>query len=323
MANSNKEKYYSANESGRSTHTLLDELDALLGRLEGYNPELAKSILACFGDLTLAYQSMQLDSQESHSIQTQYEYMEKRIHGLSFQIVKAAGGPEKYKALRLEDKHSPADAWWWNLDELNRQKNARSLKRSAIISGIVIGVISVLAIVYQVFLAPPPEVRARLQHENQASVYIETKDYAGALNEVEQALSYDPQNYSLLIQKGVLELVLGDKESANSSFDTATSVDPDKERYYLERAYNEVILGMNEEMMADAQALLAINPQSPEAYMLIGQSYEQQGDINAALEEYGKASELAEEQQKTELIATVRMRMAMLMQMAEMPTMEP
>ena len=58
-----------------------------------------------------------------------------------------------------------------------------------------------------------------------------------------------------------------------------------------------------------------INPQSAQAYLVLGQSNEMMAKYPEAMEYYDKAYENAEKSGQTELAAITRMRKAMIMQM--------
>ena len=81
-------------------------------------------------------------------------------------------------------------------------------------------------------------------------------------------------------------------------------------------------VGLFDDANADIDAALILNPESAEAYMFRGQILEYEGDSYGAIQAYEEASILAEEQENIELITTVRMRLAMLMQSAAIPTFE-
>jgi tetratricopeptide (TPR) repeat protein len=119
----------------------------------------------------------------------------------------------------------------------------------------------------------------------------------------------------------MLLLKLGDEDAAQKSFDQALALGIDMERYYIERVYNAMQFGMIDLAQEDINQLLKVNPESAEGYLFRGQILESEGDTIGAIQAYEKASQYAEQQEKIELMTTIRMRLGMLMQSAGLPTM--
>ncbi len=119
----------------------------------------------------------------------------------------------------------------------------------------------------------------------------------------------------------MLLIALGEEEEAQQSFEKALSLGIDQERYYIERIYNAMQIGLMDLAQEDIDQLLIVQPDSAEAYLFRGQILESEGDTSGAIQAYEKASTYAEEQEKIELMTTIRMRLGMLMQSAGLPTM--
>jgi tetratricopeptide (TPR) repeat protein len=73
-------------------------------------------------------------------------------------------------------------------------------------------------------------------------------------------------------------------------------------------------LGNIHSAMEDANTVLQIDPQSPEAYLLLGQAHELQEQYLEAMAAYEQASSLASEHNRPEIAALARIRLAYLMQ---------
>lgn len=80
--------------------------------------------------------------------------------------------------------------------------------------------------------------------------------------------------------------------------------------------------GLLDDLLSEVDNILAVNPQSAEAYLYRGLVQEVQGQNSEAYKSLEKASILAEDQNKAQLVATIRMRMAMIMQSVAIPTPE-
>ncbi len=319
MADADKLKYVKTSSNEKSLDQTLDELDSLVGKLDSKNKIAATQILTLMDDLHTRFKDQIILDQEGVPENSQLGYLYKQIRKQTPTIVKAVGGDEFFQIKRQELEFSES-AWWWYLDKYLVQKRKKSFVR--MVRGFVIfAVILFIAVLaYQRWLAPPPEVRARLGFENQASLAIEDGRYTDALTAVNEALTYGPEEYSLWIQKGMLLIQLGDKAAAQDSFDQALTLGIDQERYFIERIYNAMQIGLIDLALEDIDQLLSVNPESAEGYLFLGQILESRGDTSGAMQAYEKASVFAEQQEKIELMTTIRMRLGMLMQAVQLPT---
>ncbi len=198
MAEADKLKYVKISSSEKSLDQTLDELDSLIGKLDAKNQIVAVQILTLMDELHSRLKGQLKLDQEGMPENSQLGYLYTQIRKQAPTIVKAVGGSEYFQIKRQGQDFSKF-AWWWYLDEYVVQKQKRSLVR--MFRGFVIFAVVLLIAVfaYQRWLAPPPEVRARLGFENQASLAIEDGRYADALVAINEALTFGPEQYSLWI----------------------------------------------------------------------------------------------------------------------------
>ncbi len=305
------------NQSTINTH--LDEIEAMLGRLDSKKSDLAENILDRMDLVDLQIKKINSIKNDQKSYDIQLEYIRKRIQSHAGIILKAIGGVDAYRSKRKNKNISP-DSWWWYLDRWLLNKRRKQLLRASIITAVILTVLMVIGVLYNRFLAPPPEVRARMQHENASSSLVEAGDFPGAILELDQAIAYAPDDVQLRIQKGVLHLKLGENDKAEEEFQIAWRINEDPYTFYMERSLNEVQLDLFDEADLDTGEMLKYKPDSAEAYLLRGQLFEKTGENDAALAAYQKASDFADEQDNVEIITTVRLRMAFLMQTMMLPT---
>jgi Tfp pilus assembly protein PilF len=187
---------------------------------------------------------------------------------------------------------------------------------------VLLVVFALLVLVYDRYLAPPPEVRARIDYETRIDDFIYSGDYISAMSEMEGALAIAPDYYPLWIKKGVLAKVLGNEAVEQSSYETAQQFVENPEYFYYERASVFMQFGLYDDVLEDTDNLLAINAKSAEAYLYRGLVYEMRGENSQAYDAFEKAALLAEEQNKNQLVATIRVRMGMLLQSVSIPTQE-
>lgn len=319
MAEADKLKYVKPASNEKTLDQMLDELDSLIGKLDAKNNAAAAQILNLMDELHYRFKVQIKFDQDGIPENSQLGYIYQQIRKQASTIVRALGGPQFFQNKRSK-QNLPKTTWWWYLDEYLDQKRKKSflkMVRGFVIFAVVL-LIAVLA--YQRWFAPPPEVRARLRFENQASAAIEDGRYADALTAVDEALTFGPEQFSLWIQRGMLLTTLDEKEEAQQSFDKALSLGIDLERYYIERIYNAMQIGIMDLAREDIDQLLEVNPESAEGYLFLAQLLESEGDNYHAIQAYEEASRLAEEQEKIELMTTIRMRLGMLMQAVQLPT---
>lgn len=319
MSPTGKEKYFHKNDQHKSISSNLDEIETILGKLDGSQSPIAEKVFDIMDDIYEQKKFLHID--EKVKIESQLSYVTKRIYSSAKVLLKTIGGKEALKEKRKLKEINP-DHWWWYLDHYLEDKRKRDLQRSGMIGLILLVVFALLVFVYDQYLAPPPEVRARIDYETRIDDFIYAGDYVSAMSEMENALAIAPDYYPLWIKKGVLAKVLGDEALEQSSYDTAQQLVENPEYFYYERASVFMQFGLYDEVLKDTDNLLAINAKSAEAYLYRGLVYEMRGENSQAFDAFEKAALLAEEQNKNQLVATIRVRMGMLMQSISIPTLE-
>ncbi len=262
-----------------------------------------------------------LHNDEKEKTETQLSYVTKRIYSSAKVLLKTIGGKDELKEKRKIKGKNP-DHWWWYLDHYLEEKKKRDLQRSGMIGLVLLVVFALLVLIYDRYLAPPPEVRARIDYETRIDDFIYSGDYISAMSEMEGALAIAPDYYPLWIKKGVLAKVLGNEAVEQSSYETAQQFVENPEYFYYERASVFMQFGLYDDVLEDTDNLLAINAKSAEAYLYRGLVYEMRGENSQAYDAFEKAALLAEEQNKNQLVATIRVRMGMLLQSVSIPTQE-
>lgn len=314
-----KEKYFHKNDDHKSISSNLDEIETIIGKLDGSQSPNAEKIFDIMDEI-LEQKKFLIDD-EKVKIETQLSYVTKRIYLSAKVLLRTIGGKEVLKEKRkIKGKNS--DHWWWYLDHYLEEKKKRDLQRTGMIGLVLLVVFALLILIYDRFIAPPPEVRARIDFETRIDDFIYAGDYESAMSEMEGALAIAPDYYPLWIKKGVLAKVAGDEAVEQSSNETAQKFVENPEYFYYERASVFMQFGLYDDVLKDTDNLLEINAKSAEAYLYRGLVYEMRAENAQAYDAFEKAALLAEEQNKTQLVATIRVRMGMLMQSVSIPTQE-
>jgi tetratricopeptide (TPR) repeat protein len=319
MSPTGKEKYFHKNDQHKSISSNLDEIETILGKLDGSQSPIAERIFDIMDEIQ--EQKKFLHNDEKEKTETQLSYVTKRIYSSAKVLLKTIGGKDELKEKRKIKGKNP-DHWWWYLDHYLEEKKKRDLQRSGMIGLVLLVVFALLVLIYDRYLAPPPEVRARIDYETRIDDFIYSGDYISAMSEMEGALAIAPDYYPLWIKKGVLAKVLGNEAVEQSSYETAQQFVENPEYFYYERASVFMQFGLYDDVLEDTDNLLAINAKSAEAYLYRGLVYEMRGENSQAYDAFEKAALLAEEQNKNQLVATIRVRMGMLLQSVSIPTQE-
>jgi len=205
---------------------------------------------------------------------------------------------------------------WWFIDEEWAQERKQKLRRVLTIGAIAAGLLIVLGILYQIFLAPSPEERAALRSESRGEYLArEEKDFQGALAEFEAASALFPDDPDYWVWIGVLQLKLGDEKSADEALTTARSLYPTNAGFLLKRAQVYGNVGDLDAALADANQAILEDPDFAWAYYTRHYIHLERGDIQSALDDLDKADELAQESGDLQLQAVARMQRAIVLQM--------
>jgi tetratricopeptide (TPR) repeat protein len=291
----------------------LDRIEVFVGKIGMNRPEQATEILYRLDAVMTALRSLENEVSIKQA-EGQLEGILARLRREASLFLRDLGGANKLRAER-EKASPPEENWWWWLDEFVVTRRKASARRSLITFGILAGVLAVLAVVYQLFLAPPPEVAARYMHEQSARDRMMSGELDTALDEVEQGLSYVPGDPTLLTLRGVVLESQGDLQGAERDFAAAEQGIGSREDFLTLRGQAYLMIDDTDRALVDAEESVQINPDLARGYLLIGQVNETKGFFAEALASYERAYEAAEKAGQTEMAALSRTRIAMMMQM--------
>lgn len=303
----------------------LDRLEILVGRI-GYNsPEQSRELLEGLDEVAGRLEEWG-DIPSRKTTQVHFDALLARLRKDAAQFVRDLGGAARLADLRSE-VNPPRSAEWWFLDELLTARRKAAIRRTGFtLVGIVLALV-LLGVIYEAFIAPPPEVTARYRLENSARTAMMDQDWQAALGEVDAALQYAPEDPTLHVLKGVVLENLGQETSAEDSYTVAKAYLPGEVEFLLLRAQAYENAGQSDAAMADAQEAVRLDPQSAQGYLLIGGIHESNRRFRDAMTAYDQAFQAADSQGQTELAAIARTRTAMVMQIinqgVDIPTHTP
>lgn len=290
----------------------LSEAERLMANLRKAGPQEVE-LLSLFDEIANGLQELEAAGMDARVERSRFETVQLQLDrnkGRFLTKVGKAFGEAREAA--QPDREQP----WWFIDEEWAQERRQKLRRVLTIGAIMVGVLIVLGIPYQIFLAPSPEERAVLRSESRGEYLVrEDKDFAAALVEFEAASALFPDDPSHWVWIGVLRLELGDEEGSEKALVTARSLYPRNADFLLKRAQVYRDVGDLDAALADADQAILEDPDFAWAYYTRHFIYVERGDIRSALDDLDKAEELAQESKDVQLQAVVRYQRAMVLQM--------
>jgi len=249
----------------------------------------------------------------------QFETLAAQFLKIKTVFIRNIGGPQKLANLRQERLPSE-ERWWWYVDIRLEQENKLKIIRLLRIFGLTILLLLIAALIYNRFFAPDPAVKASYGHQQEAENALMEGDFQIALDEVQNALDYTPEEPELYVLEGVIHEALGQEKEAESSFNSAQRLYEQPENFYNQRAIQYLMLNAPQRALDDTETALEINPESALAYLYQGQAYEKLGEIDLAIQSYKRADEFAQKTDNVQLQAIIRINLSNIYQAITMPT---
>jgi tetratricopeptide (TPR) repeat protein len=292
---------------------LLATIEKRVAKLKEIDPEEALEILWLFDQAqrrltALASAGVNVGSEETH-----FESLLMQFRNHDSLFIRCVGGSAALRQAR-QDQQPDEDHWWWYVDEALASQRKSTLLRWAF--GILVLVVVALGfrLIYQRFLAPDPAIQASYGLQQNAENALIAGDPQLALENVNKALIYTPDDADLYLLQGVIYQTLDNPDAAEKSFEAARQKYEGDEIFYAERAGLYAITGQADLALEDANAAIEINPDLAYAHIYRAQAYETMGNFSAALDDYELASEIAERTGDAEIQVFARMQMAQLLE---------
>jgi|YNPBryantNP2012_1023418.scaffolds.fasta_scaffold00201_10 tetratricopeptide (TPR) repeat protein len=211
------------------------------------------------------------------------------------------------------------ERWWWFLDVEAAQEWKQRLRRGAISLAVTAVLLLIGYVIYDRFIAPPPEVRQAYSHNMNGEKFVEERNFEAALLEFEAAASLVPDDPSYWVWIGVLSSELGRQERAEEAYARARMLYADEYEFLLERTVVFLRTGRHDAALSDVEQAIALQPASGRGYYTRSLILLEQGDRLAAIADLERASTLAHEAGDVHLEAMARTQLAMVMQMVPLP----
>jgi len=303
-----------------SLGSLLDQLEIDLSHLGQQNPDQAHRMMLKMDVAAQKISDMLAAHNPVGAESAQFDYLVDSVTKNCSALVRDFGGKEALIKLRETNLPATENSWWF-ADYTLETQTRKTIKNFAVTLAFLIVIIGAAMVLYNTFLKPDPAVIARYNREMEVDQALAKNDFPTALAAVNQALAIGGDTSSLLILRGVVETLMGKPDQATIDFQTAEAQIGDRSIFLLTRAETWIKAGQFDPGLQDAEEAVQLDPTSPQALFYFGKANEMKQNYNVALAAYQKASDLAEQQGKAELNATIRITMAMLMQssMGQLP----
>jgi cytochrome c-type biogenesis protein CcmH/NrfG len=226
--------------------------------------------------------------------------------------LRAVGG---LAAARAATPGTTEAAWWWRLDDEVRARNLKRGRQAATIAVVVLVIGAAVVFLLNRLFPVDPQLSASLAHLQDGQRKIENAaDYTGALANFEAAAALRPNDTDPWLWLGATRQKLGEAAAAQDAFDRARALLGSDLDFRLARVPVYLTLQMLDEAQADLDAALALDPESPQAYLYLATLYELQERYLEAIAALERASTLAEARGQAALAAIARYRAAILIQ---------
>ncbi|NPV08188.1 MAG: tetratricopeptide repeat protein [Anaerolineae bacterium] len=231
-------------------------------------------------------------------------------------------GRSRFEELRREVGAGNED-WWMRLDVIVAEERSQRLRRLGLRLGVAAVAVVILAVAYQVFLAPSSNGASdRLRS---AESYLTQGQLETALAEYMAALEDGAEGFEAPLAIGAILTQLGRSDEAQQYLDRARQQLSQADYYAnLSLIYYKMASqgGVDAADKAEEAALAAVEADdtSAMAYLALGSVYEMQGEVGKAIEALDRASTLTTD---AALTASIKMRLGMLSQRpGELPGVE-
>lgn len=209
----------------------------------------------------------------------------------------------------------PADArWWWHLNEHVATNRRHQLMRTARVWLVGICLLATLYVLYDRFLAPPPNVREAQSHFFQGEQAVSEGDLALAVERFEATTVLDPERAEAYLWVGVLLNVMENGDEATAAFAKARTLFETEAEFMFQRGMTYLALNDLDAANQDALAVIELTPDQPRGYFLLGSVAEQMGDFQLAGDSFQRTAELADSADQAALQVTARIRLANVLQ---------
>jgi tetratricopeptide (TPR) repeat protein len=294
--------------------SLLADSEKLLGHLAGSSSN-AIELLRNMDRIDALWPELETAGADLRAEAGRWEALQSGVRDRAARIVRQLRRSGGLSALRTEAHPDGQAAWWWRLDHDVASHARARLLRVILIVGVVIGILFAAGLILNRLFPVDPRVREASGKIMAAQTLIQNEeDYSGALRLFEEAAALTPGDAETWLWLGATQQKLGQAQASDESFREAGDRTPQAVDFHAQRATIYLALGMLDESAADVNAVLALDPENPQAYIIRAGILDTRGRYSEAIEALGQAADYADKRNLPTISASARYQMGMLMQ---------
>ena len=289
----------------------LDRTERLVANVRGAGPQVLE-LLHLLDRGADALAELEASGMDVRAERGRFETVQRQLRRRQRRFLAEAGAALQEERVAIQPDRA---RWWWFLDEAVSRERARRLRRWLV--GTLVAALALAGawLVYDRFLAPPPQVREAFRRSAAGEALVGEGDLRAALAEFEAAAALTPDDPDPWVWQGVIHFELDEMDDAQAAFETARRLYERDADFLLDRTMAYLRVGNLPAASADAEQFILDNPDSGRGYYVRAGVATEQGDYAAAVADLERAAELARAAGDTQLEATARTQRAMVIQL--------
>ncbi len=291
---------------------LRDELDQAERQIVCLNATNVEEYLLLLYQIKLHFAEFTAEETDLRPEWSRWDSLTSRLGSQPDVVVNAAAKAGGLATLR--QKHPPAEEFWWHLDQVVRQRQVKTLRRTLTTIVLLVVIFGGGWWAIETLFPPNPEAIHMMETNSSLETLIGEQRWEEALALVETAQQELPNEPELVLWEVVLAEQLGDKTRAEDAFARVNAAFSEQKVALL------VQLGTQRLQVGDflgaqeaGKEALALDPNSAEGTFLLGNIAEQTNDVAVAIDMFDRTFTLAEAD-NPQLAVIARVRMGNLMQ---------
>lgn len=302
---------------------LLEESYALAVNMQGAGPQLASQLLYNLDQIAFLIPELEATGVDLRSEHVRWQELQgavRRHAGHLRAELTSSGG---LRSLREARKTRPSnEQWWWWLD-VSASKNIR--RRLFVATVAIVGIVALLlggVWTFNRLFPVDPAVSAAYGHKLNAENLVVDGKLQEAATELEAAFGLTPDDPDILTMLVALYDLTGQEDKATPIlrrlYDNfpPSIVDSNIAQSYVTAGEVEKALSMSLQAIDE-------DPKNPQGYLIAGVAYEALGDVHLASRYYQQAADVASVAEDHQVEAFAKIRLATLLQKAQIPTSLP
>jgi Tfp pilus assembly protein PilF len=277
----------------------LTEGEWQLAHLSGSGPDAMK-VLHLFDRIDLELSGFGVAGLDVRAERVRYGNMQQRLRDKRDLFLAEVGTRLYEEREKIQPDH---DKWWWFLDE--EAASQRSRRRRLWLLGA--GLLLVALVSAEFVVGPSSRERTANRRAQSGKDLAKEGDLAGALVEFGAAAEADSDDPSLWVWQGVIHHELGELEQAEMAFSRAVGMYKTELEFLVDCCMAYLDIGDLDAASVRTEQAVIQYPESADAHFVRALIANRRGDCNAAVTDYERAAELANDTGDYRLEANARL----------------